>query len=74
MCKNQGKYCWLFWVGFSLIILLAAGMRCYRLSYESLWMDEIRQVSYYSRSLKGVIEGATSQSQPPLDYLIGWGL
>ncbi|MFC1705402.1 glycosyltransferase family 39 protein [Planctomycetota bacterium] len=56
------------------IVLIAAGLRFYRLDYESLWMDEIRQVCHYSVSLKEVIVGAAGQQQPPLDYLIGWGM
>ncbi|MCK4308327.1 glycosyltransferase family 39 protein, partial [candidate division WOR-3 bacterium] len=68
------KSTYLWWGGFSLVALLAAVLRFYHLAYESLWMDEIRQVSYYSKPIKGVISGAASQTQPPLDYLIGWGL
>ena len=38
---------------------------------EPLHIDELRQVGYYTRDIRGIIDGASSQLQPPLDYLIG---
>ncbi len=59
----------------TLFILLAFSValltRLHHLDNESLWMDELRQVSYYSHSSLSLIEDAASQSQPPLDYWIG---
>ena len=56
-------------------ILLIAGLalilRIHHLGHESLWMDEIRQTSYYGNPLSEIIENAASQNQPPLDYWIG---
>lgn len=52
-------------VGFALIL------RIHHLDHESLWMDEIRQTSYYAYSLTEIIDKAASQNQPPLDYWIG---
>ncbi len=52
-------------VGFALIL------RIHHLDHESLWMDEIRQTSYYANSLTEIIDKAASQNQPPLDYWIG---
>lgn len=60
---------WLF--GISLITLLSALIRFYHLDFESLWMDELRQVSYYTRSFRAIIGSAATQTQPPLDYFIG---
>ncbi|MDH3976260.1 MAG: glycosyltransferase family 39 protein [Deltaproteobacteria bacterium] len=48
-------------------------LRLYTISKKSLWMDELRQTSYYySSSLTHLIERAASQNQPPLDYFIGY--
>lgn len=38
---------------------------------EPLHIDELRQAGYYSRDVGGIVRGAISQQQPPLDYLIG---
>ena len=54
-----------------LILGLALILRIHHLDHESLWMDEIRQTSYYANSLTEIIDNAASQSQPPLDYWIG---
>ena len=58
-----------------LFILLVFGValviRLHDLDNESLWMDELRQVSYYPHSIFKIIDAAASQSQPPLDYWIG---
>lgn len=59
----------------ALFILLVCGVglviRLHHLDYESLWMDELRQISYYPHSILQIIDDAASQSQPPLDYWIG---
>jgi hypothetical protein len=65
---------YLFWVGTAAVLLGAAALRFHHLSYESLGMDELHQVGYYGLSLRGVVVGAAKQTQPPLDYLIGWVL
>jgi hypothetical protein len=54
-----------------LLIGLALILRIHHLDHESLWMDEIRQTSYYDNSLTDIIDNSASQSQPPLDYWIG---
>jgi hypothetical protein len=57
------------------ILLAAAYLRFHALDRKSLWMDELRQVGYYrSSSVAEVVSKAASQQQPPLDYLIGYGL
>lgn len=58
-----------------LVALGAVGgaVRWHTLGDRSLWMDEIRQVGYSSLdSAAEVVRMATTQNQPPLDYLIGW--
>lgn len=42
-----------------------------QLGRESLFMDEIRQVSYYGNTPVQIIADAASQQQPPLDYWLG---
>jgi len=57
------------------VVLVAAALRFRMLAAKSLWMDELRQVHYYSSdSVSEVIQKAATQNQPPLDYLIGYGL
>lgn len=56
---------------FGAVLLIAAIARIHHLDYESLWMDELRQVSYYPLSYKQIVAAAASQQQPPLDYWIG---
>jgi uncharacterized membrane protein len=62
-------------IGKALFILLVFGValviRLHHLDNESLWMDELRQTSYYPHSFLKIIDDAASQSQPPLDYWIG---
>ena len=58
-------------VAFSLLILASLGLRIHHLGYESLYMDELHQVSYYPLSPGQIIHGAAIQRQPPLDYWIG---
>ncbi len=58
-------------LSFFLVFLLALGLRVHHLDYESLYMDELRQVSYYKNSLVEIVFNAASQQQPPLDYWIG---
>ena len=57
--------------GLFLLLSLSLGLRIHNLDYESLYMDELRQVSYYPLSPVQIIFGAASQQQPPLDYWIG---
>ncbi|GEM_PF-1101301 len=54
-----------------LLIVFALAVRLHHLDYESLFMDELRQVSYYPHSFYQIIPEAASTAQPPLDYWIG---
>src|SRR5262249_46572865 len=65
---------WSPWARGAMFVVLsgiALGLRLYRLDNESLFMDELRQVSYYPASIGRIIHLAATQQQPPLDYLIG---
>ncbi len=53
------------------LLLFALILRLHNLGFESLWMDELRQVSYYPHSFGQIIHDAASQQQPPLDYWLG---
>ena len=53
------------------LVVLALVIRLHNLDYESMWMDEIRQVSYYENDFSKIINNAAEQQQPPLDYWIG---
>jgi hypothetical protein len=60
-------------VSLGLITLLGFILRFYTIGDRSLWMDELLQVSYYnSDSFYRLILNAASQSQPSLDYTIGY--
>lgn len=69
--NNQYKFISTKWFIYCAITCLALGLRLHHLDYESLFMDEILQVSYYKGTFSEVIKGASLQQQPPLDYLIG---
>ena len=51
--------------------LVALALRLHHLDYESLFMDELRQVSNYSAGFWEMPDLAATQTQPPLDYWIG---
>lgn len=53
------------------VTALALGLRLHQLDGESLFMDEIRQTSYYTANFLQMVVLAASQNQPPLDYWIG---
>lgn len=55
----------------AIILLAALLIRLHHLDHESLWMDEIDQVSFYGHTFGEIIKNAASQQQPPLDYWIG---
>ena len=53
------------------IFLMALVFRIHNLTFDSYFMDEIHQVSFYSLPLEEVHKGASRQQQPPLDYWVG---
>ncbi|MDY6905154.1 MAG: glycosyltransferase family 39 protein [Thermodesulfobacteriota bacterium] len=54
-----------------VLIALSLMIRLHDLDRESLYMDELKQVSYYTHSFIDIIRLAATQQQPPLDYWIG---
>jgi len=54
-----------------LLLLFTLILRLHHLDFESLYMDELRQISYYPHSLFQIVHDAASQQQPPMDYWIG---
>ncbi|TNF93649.1 MAG: hypothetical protein EP297_12405 [Gammaproteobacteria bacterium] len=58
-------------VVFWLVVALAAVLRIYHLDFESLFVDEIRQVSCYPYELSKIFSCAVYQQHPPLDFWIG---
>tara|TARA_R110002096_G_scaffold8045_3_gene34052 strand:+ start:6993 stop:8873 length:1881 start_codon:yes stop_codon:yes gene_type:complete len=69
--KNLIKLITNKWFIFCVITCVALVMRIHNLDHESLFMDEIHQISYYKGTIPEVTIGAIRQQQPPLDYLIG---
>lgn len=63
-----------FAVALIAVTALALLTRLYRLDFESLWYDELTQVSTYELPLSYVVTAAAGHGQPPLDYLLGAGL
>ncbi len=57
-----------------LILLLATGLRFYRLDAQSFWNDEGNSARLSERPIPAIIEGTASDIHPPLYYLIlrGW--
>ena len=60
-----------FFIAIILLAIMTLFLRLHHLDFESLFMDEIRQVSFYENSINEIIANAASQQQPPLDYWIG---
>ncbi len=63
-----------FRVGVLVVLLLAAGVRFYRLDHQSFWNDEGNTARLSERSIPLIIEGTASDVHPPLYYLLisGW--
>ncbi|MFZ0548329.1 MAG: hypothetical protein WAM60_22975, partial [Candidatus Promineifilaceae bacterium] len=57
-----------------VILLLAAGLRFYRLDAQSFWNDEGNSARLSERSVPLIIDGTASDIHPPLYYLLlrGW--
>ena len=65
------------WVWAALLVavlLLATGLRFYRLDAQSLWNDEGNSARLSERDLARIIEGPASDIHPPLYYIAlrGW--
>lgn len=57
-------------IALGLILLLAAGLRFYRIDAQSLWYDEGNSARIAERSIQLILEGAAGDIHPPLYYLL----
>ena len=62
------------WALLLSVTAAALALRLWGLGAESLWEDELAQVSLYHLPLSYLVIAATELPQPPLDCLIGAGL
>lgn len=53
-----------------LVLLLALGLRLYRIDAQSLWNDEGTSVALAARDLQAITKGAASDIHPPLYYYL----
>ena len=53
-----------------LILLLALGLRLYRLDGQSLWYDEGTSVVLAGRDVAAIVQGAAADIHPPLYYVL----
>ncbi len=62
------------WWLFGLVMLLAAGLRLWRLDYRSIWYDESFSLTLASRDLATLLSGTANDYHPPLYYILlgGW--
>jgi 4-amino-4-deoxy-L-arabinose transferase-like glycosyltransferase len=60
----------LFWTVGVLLLLLAAGLRFYRIDAKSLWIDEINQLDVSRLPLWQIPGAVVDHYSPPLDYMI----
>ncbi len=66
------RFTLIHYASFVALISLALGLRLHGLGHESFNMDEVHQASYYSLDWSEIPSGAARQSQPPLDYYLGY--
>jgi mannosyltransferase len=66
----KGKRSWATPLLLVLIVLLALGLRLYRLDSQSLWADEGNSVALASRSLAAITHDAAQDIHPPLYYYL----
>ncbi len=64
MSKTKGAYLPLL-----LVLVLAAGLRFYRLDAQSFWNDEGNSARIAERTVPLILEGAAGDIHPPLYYL-----
>lgn len=57
------------YAGILLALLLAAGLRFYRLDAQSFWNDEGNSARIAERSIELILDGAAGDIHPPLYYL-----
>jgi len=62
------------WLPLLVILILAAGLRFYRLGSQSLWNDEGTTVALVQRDAATIVRNASADIHPPLYYFVlgGW--
>jgi mannosyltransferase len=62
------------WALLALVLILAVGLRAYRLDAQSFWNDEGNSARIAERSIPLILEGAAGDIHPPAYYLLlaGW--
>ncbi len=58
------------WVALALVLIVATGLRFYRLDAQSFWNDEGNSARIAERSLALITEGAAGDIHPPLYYYL----
>src|SRR2546423_12411379 len=63
------------WLPLLALVLLAAGLRFYRIDAQSLWYDEGISAYQLTRSFGEIVRASSLDSHPPLYYwtLKAWG-
>jgi 4-amino-4-deoxy-L-arabinose transferase-like glycosyltransferase len=61
---------WRFWALALALLLLAFGLRTYRLPAQSLWYDEALSVHYAAQPLGQMLSGVSGSDHPPLHALL----
>ncbi len=69
--SHNPQYSKHFLICIGLLFAFSMALRIHHIERESLFMDELHQVSYYSNSFSQIIFNAASMAQPPLDYWFG---
>jgi mannosyltransferase len=58
------------WVALALVLMIATGLRFYRLDAQSFWNDEGNSARIAERSLALITDGAAGDIHPPLYYYL----
>lgn len=74
MGKRPGNPPRWHWIALALVLMLAIGLRIYRLDAQSFWNDEGNSARIAERSIPLILEGAAGDIHPPGYYLLltGW--
>ena len=67
---KAGSRPWLVWAALAAVLILAAGLRFFRLDGQSMWADEGTSVALSGRSLTAITWGAAKDIHPPLYYYL----
>jgi len=68
--RSVGIYDRRAWIAFVLIMLLALGLRFYRIDAQSIWNDEGTSIALAQRDLPTITRNASHDIHPPLYYYL----